>query len=767
LPRNIIFKDLSQVFQYISVPNFLRILKGNLKHIFLLFVLFTADPVFSQEDPVADSLDHIIKTTKEDTTRVIALNNLFIHYEYDDTARARASLDKSYYLCMEIDYKRGLARVYSLRGYFEEDKKHYEEAIRYHFLALNMRKQTNDLAGEAKTYNSIGVVYTAMGKQPFALQYYIRSLELKIKLGNKKEIADSYYNIAFLYNQQGDYPKAQKNAYNSLKLLEELKDSLGIANCYTFIGLIYDGEANYNEALKYHQKSLKILLRLGEKKFIADTYSNMANTFSALKKYKESLLKHIRALRLYEEVNDKFGIAVAYNNLGLIYSVNGNNNEALKNHFASLKIKEELGSMNGIAVSCINIGDVFITTKKYEKAREYLLRAKALSEEGGWKEYLKFTYLSLTKLDSLQGNFKRAYTERKMYHLYRDSLDNEEVRKKATEERLNYEFEKKEAISEARHTKELQHNKALDDERKHKKNLLIAFICLMALLVIFVALFVYRGYLAKKKVNIQLYRKNNLIEHQKKEVEEKNKKINESIQYASRIQKAVLPPGEEFSAALPDSFIFFRSKELVSGDFYWYSELEDKLVVVVAESATKGVPGAFVSMIGNTMLNEIVNEKKVTDPGSILLNVNKGLNDLFRSEITGHNDKMDVSVTTFDKKQRLFSFAGANQEACMVTANKIIPLNGNACSLGSLSSKDSPFSVTTIKAEAGASLYLFTRGFTRQFHLNLKERKTQELFMDLNLRESEKGKEHLAEELDRLTKEKTLEDDVLLLKLQF
>ncbi|HYG53054.1 MAG TPA: tetratricopeptide repeat protein [Flavobacteriales bacterium] len=736
--------------------------------IFLVSVLCLNTLSLFCQDSRADSLEQALRSAKHDTSRIHTLNALFLHYEYSDTQKAKTYIDQSLAICQTIQNDRELARAYALRGYLYEDLGHYDEALKNLFKALGLRKKTNDLSGEAKISNTIGNIYSRLGKHVLAMQYYNRSLETRIKLNNKDEIADAYYNIALVYETQGNYPKALKNAYTCLKLLEEIKDSSDIASCYTFIGLIHDDQEYFSESLKYHEAALKIALRLNNKKNMAEAYSNLANTYSAMKKNSESLKRHIRALRLYEEIKDKKGIAVAYNNIALIYSANGDNEGALKHHFASLKIKEEINAPNGIAVSCINIGDVYITKGDYAKAREYLLRAKKLSETGGWREYLKYTYQSLTRLDSLRGDFRNAFANRRMYYLYRDSLDNEEVRKRTTEEKLTYDFKKKEAVSQAKHNHDLKHHKQLADEKNRKQNIIISFIGGALILVILIVVFIFRGYRTKQKINTLLNEKNILIEKQKKEVEDKNKKIGESIKYASRIQKAVLPPEEKFNAALPDSFVFFRPKNLVSGNFYWYAELHGKLVVVVAESTASGVPGAFMSMVGNTMLNEIVNEKKITDPASILSRVNKGLKDLLQSKTTGQEDHVDISVLTIDKNKQELVYAGANQVALLLTGNEISEIKGNAVSLGGTGAQaGDAFSVTSKKIQKGTIMYLFTQGFARQFNIQEGNGHARELFASIGSGDLKTGKDILSGMMEQMSEKNPQAEDVLLLTLRF
>ena len=217
----------------------------------------------------------------------------------------------------------------------------------------------------------------------------------------------------------------------------------------------------------------------------------------------------------------------------------------------------------------------------------------------------------------------------------------------------------------------------------------------------------------------ELEEKNKIVEEQKEIVLEKNLKITDSINYAKRIQHAILPSEELIRSYLPDSFIFYNPKDIVSGDFYWFASNNNKLVIAIADCTGHGVPGAFMSMIGNTLLNEIVNVKNISKPNHILDHLNKGVVSLLHqasSEAVEQDDGMDISILAIDKTNNEIEYAGANHIAYLFNLNRHETLQGDVFSIGGMFGKaDINFSSQKVKIEKGATIYLFTDGFMDQF----------------------------------------------------
>lgn len=206
-----------------------------------------------------------------------------------------------------------------------------------------------------------------------------------------------------------------------------------------------------------------------------------------------------------------------------------------------------------------------------------------------------------------------------------------------------------------------------------------------------------------------------------KELAAKNKKITESIHYALRIQQSVLLTEQQVKSLLPDSFIFYKPLDIVSGDFYWISQVDSKIIVAVADCTGHGVPGAFMSLIGNTLLNHIVNEKKILDAAAILDKLHEGIIYSLRQAESEQNnqDGMDLSLCIFDKNSASLQFAGAMNPVYLVHGGEVKTLEPTLKAIGGIERRKKlagmGFESQTLKVEKGTHVYLTTDGYMDQF----------------------------------------------------
>jgi serine phosphatase RsbU (regulator of sigma subunit) len=202
-------------------------------------------------------------------------------------------------------------------------------------------------------------------------------------------------------------------------------------------------------------------------------------------------------------------------------------------------------------------------------------------------------------------------------------------------------------------------------------------------------------------------------------IEEKNKDITDSINYAKKIQDAILPSLEYISSALPNSFVFFNPRDVVSGDFYWYSELDDKLIIIASDCTGHGVPGALMSMIGTSLLNEIVNHRDVTNPGEILDQLDLGIQKAFEkytNQIAESKDGMDISVCTIDLSGQKLLYAGAMRPLIKISNGQLQEYKGDRFPIGGGTSYNkSKFRTQEVMISKGDFFYIFSDGFPDQF----------------------------------------------------
>jgi serine phosphatase RsbU (regulator of sigma subunit) len=241
-------------------------------------------------------------------------------------------------------------------------------------------------------------------------------------------------------------------------------------------------------------------------------------------------------------------------------------------------------------------------------------------------------------------------------------------------------------------------------------------IIFILLVVTVVRISVYRLKLANEKLE-------GVIAIRTKEIREKNTQLGEaltdikdSINYAKRLQEAILPKQDEVKKIFPQNFIYYLPRDIVSGDFYWTSKQENKKIFVVADCTGHGVPGAFVSMLGNDLLNNIINENQVTNTSKILTNLNKGVLNAFNSDDVSYNtnDGMDIAVISIDENN-LLQYSGAHRPLTIVRNKEIIELKPDKKSIGGRTELDFVFKPNEIQLMKDDTIYMYSDGFADQF----------------------------------------------------
>jgi serine phosphatase RsbU (regulator of sigma subunit) len=261
-----------------------------------------------------------------------------------------------------------------------------------------------------------------------------------------------------------------------------------------------------------------------------------------------------------------------------------------------------------------------------------------------------------------------------------------------------------------------------------KQKIILYFSFVFILLLSFLGYFIYRSYIIKKHANIALEEKNRTILAQNKEIEAQRdiarlqrdqiafqkRHIMDSIQYAKRIQSAILPSIELFSDRL-EHFVLYKPKDIVSGDFYWQTMLGDELILVVSDCTGHGVPGAFMSMLGISLLNEIVNKQLVTSPDIILNHLrNEVINCLRQSERAELKDGMDITICNVNYANNKLLFSGANNPLYFIRNNEMSEIKGDKMPVA-IHEIMKPFTLHELSLEKGDVFYTFSDGYFDQF----------------------------------------------------
>ncbi len=202
------------------------------------------------------------------------------------------------------------------------------------------------------------------------------------------------------------------------------------------------------------------------------------------------------------------------------------------------------------------------------------------------------------------------------------------------------------------------------------------------------------------------------------EIQNKNKKINDSINYAKRIQNAILPNTRLINKALPDSFILYKPRDVVSGDFPWFVQIKNDIFIAAVDCTGHGVPGALLSLIGYFLLNDIVRSRKVTDPGKILDLLDEGVTQTLRQDQddSATRDGMDIALCRINTETREVEYAGAHRPMYAMKAGVLEEIKGNKFPIGGgIYKNQTNFTNTKIKVQAGDSIYFSSDGFPDQF----------------------------------------------------
>ena len=565
-----------------------------------------------------------------------------------------------------------------------------------------------------------------------AYQYAQEALELSIKLKYLIGIGSSYNNLGILNRINGNYPKALKIHFTALKIYDKLVESgykdakNGISSSYLNIGIIYFHQGNYEKSIENYQKALKIDTELGNKYGMAGAYNNIGMILSNQLKYEEALKNYFSSVKIYEELSDKKRLAYMYNNIGTVYTELEKFNESVVYHSLSLKTREELNDLYGISSSLINLGDVYFLQKKYTDAQHFLQKGLIIARQINSKENIKESYIGLSSISAALKDYKQAYEYQQLYSQVKDSLLNEENNEQIAEMATKYETEKKDSeIKLLNKDKEVQ-------SQKQKYTLLG-----LSLVVVLAAVSLLAFY-NKRNANLLLAKQKTALLKQKELIEEKHKEITDSINYAERIQRSFLATTEMLDQHLKDYFVFFRPKDVVSGDFYWAGELNNgNFAFSVADSTGHGVPGAIMSILNISSLEKSI--EKETAPDQILNKTRKIIIERLKKDgsTEGGKDGMDCSLLVLNQDRTQLSFAAANNPVFILRlirhsvldtesdneiagqarndGYELIEFKPDKMPVGKHDNDTESFTLHTALLQKGDVIYALTDGFPDQF----------------------------------------------------
>jgi serine phosphatase RsbU (regulator of sigma subunit)/tetratricopeptide (TPR) repeat protein len=556
-----------------------------------------------------------------------------------------------------------------------------------------------------------------------------KGLALAQKANFKRGIALHLNVLGIVALNEGDYVKALTYLLDGLKINEEIQNPKDVATNLNNIGEVYRLQGNTDEALNYYQKALIINEKSNLQQNIAINLNNIGEVYQAQGKYTEALVYLGKSLKICEQLNDQGRIALRLNNIGEIYAKQGDLEKAKSTYQKALLISKKLDNKLYISIETNNLARIYLKNNNLSESLSYANTALATAKTIKAKKEIATALQTLTDLFLKKQDYKQAFEYNQQYNAYKDSLNSEEANRKAKEMQFNYEISKKEKEIEL-----LEKEKILQQQRTEAQTIYTIAFAGGSLLLLLLAMVLFQRNQTKRKSNELLQEKNGAIEEQKEELHKLNEEIeknfnqlkttsdrlNKSIQYANHIQQIILPSREELNAFFEAHFCVFLPKDTVSGDFYWFNRLDEhKAIFAMADCTGHGVPGAFMSMVGSTLLHETINIKGVTEPARILRNLHAGVRSVLKQETGKNTDGMDIAICYFEKDENTKSYqvtyAGAKNSIFYVqNEQNIIELEGDKVTIGGFSERKREFSNFTFHLQKGDMIYFASDGYADQ-----------------------------------------------------
>ena len=661
--------------------------------------------------------------------------------------------------------------------------KDYSKAIKYASIAKIISEKLVSAVDIAISKNWLAnsiqsIAYSFENQENYAnaLIQYKKELSLREEVGEKHKIASCLNKIGELYNSQDNLDASLEYYYKALKLIDEVDFKDEALTVYNNIGIAYDRQKNYEKSLEYYNKVLSLSTLMGDKNTMGISYSNIGTVYAELGKNKKALDHFYKFLKNAEESDNKKNIAIAYLNIANVYEVEGNFEKSFEMQFKAIKVFEELGNQSELALIKANIGSSYLSaaktnsgnkSKNITEAGKYLNEALQLYLKIGQIESIGQIYFELSELEKLKGNFENSMQNYKLHIQYRDSLTKVEDTEKSIRAEMNYEFDQKENLIKIEQAKK---EAAANEESEKQKALLYLFIVAFVFMVV-LAVLIFRSSQHKQKANRIITLQKLEVERQKNIVEDKQSQILSSISYAKRIQESILISEDQITAHIPDLFITYIPKDIVSGDFYWYSKQGNESFIVVADCTGHGVPGAFLSMVGSTLLNEIINHKKISDPSLIIKELAISLsNTLINKEKDAFNqDGMDISICKVNHDTKKLYFAGANQSIYIVDKKETTEIKAQISSINGIFAMNKNEKITTFEwpLKPETMIYMSTDGFVDQIGEVTKKKylssRYEKLLSEINVLPVEKQNRILEETFEEWKGDSKQIDDVLII----
>jgi len=631
----------------------------------------------------------------------------------------------------------------------------FETSLIYGRKGIEIAQKIDDKGSEAKIRNKLGLAYANQSEYKKSAIEYELAKELFEVVGDEDMQGVVYNNLGLLSHYKNDYAQELKYYHKALEIYQKLNSPSRKAMIYVNMGRVYIGKKDYKTAASYFEKAYKNYDELKDYPRVVTCLNNIAALYSMSKDYEMSRMYFDKNLELLESIEgyDERKAMVLYNSSTVLIQLKDYQLAEERLNKALLIVEKE-GSKDGLAICYHDFGILYLHQEKYKQAESSFIKSLKISKEIKHLELEIENYKYLSRLYDETNEYEKAYHNYKRYASIKDSIFDKQI------EKIN-EVEQK--YLEEKSAREIEAINVEKQKEIHQSNIikLVGGASILVLvLVVFLVVIKYRD---KKKSNLLLA--------------EKNKEITDSIQYAKRIQKAILPPNKLFERSLPNSFILYKPKDIVAGDFYWMETIESnelgvrsdensspntqhskQVLFAAADCTGHGVPGAMVSVVCNNGLNRSVREYGLTDPGKILDKTREIVIQEFEKSEEEVKDGMDIALCSlqlnspFEGGERgmTLKYAGAHNPLWIIRkeADEVEEIKANKQPIGKYESLEQ-YTTHSVELKKGDSIYIFSDGYADQFGgekgKKLKTSNLKKMLLSIQEKEMNEQKELLDE----------------------
>jgi len=692
--------------------------------IYILSFFVVGDSFYSQE---IDSLVNVAEQSQYDSTKARMFSEISEFCDIPDIPMfsklaidfADAAIEKNKSSDLVVFSK---AQAFNNLAFYYHFEAKYQRAIENYQTSLEVFRSIPDSTGIGLALNNLAMVYNDQGNTGKALECLDEAQLISSIIDDYHVLNTTYTNMSTINTYLGNYDIAIDNSFLGLKLQEEKGDKFGMGFSLNNLASLHFMQKDYKNAEKYMLESLKIRMDLGNDNEIGVAYGNLGVMYLDIGKDSLGIDYLYKAKETRERVQDKDKMAEIYIQIGVYYLERDTPDSTKLYLTKALELSKEINAPEIQSSVSQHLGKLYQVLGEMDKAIFYGEESIALSKSLGFPENIRNSALTLSSIYAQNGNYKGAYEMHFLYLKMRDSLDNDSNQHQLIQHEVNAKYEKKRFADSLDHAVEKQFSVLeleaanAEIEKTNTRNFALGVGVFMLLVLVGIALFAYRN---KRKSANEITLQKRAIENQKIVVEEKNKEITDSINYAKRIQGAILPSADTWKSALTSSFVLYKPKDIVAGDFYWMEQKDDMVLFAAADCTGHGVPGAMVSVVCNSALNRSVREYGITEPGKILDKTRELVIQEFEKSDEDVKDGMDIALCCLKEHELLYS--GANNPLWIIRTSpdggqegEVIEVKSDKEPVGKFD-RQTPYTTHAVNLLKGDSIYIFSDGYIDQF----------------------------------------------------